>query len=247
VVLSGAGISTDSGIPDFRGPKGVWTKNPQAEKASNIRFWLSDPEVRKAGWEAMCRERARPQRSPNAGHRALLQLEKRGVLKCLVTQNVDGLHTAAGSSPAMIIEVHGSVKQTRCLDCGDLRPIGTTLDRVEAGEVDPKCDRCGGQLKRATISFGQALVTEDLERAMAAADDCDVLLAVGSTLSVFPVAEMVPRAHASGARIIIVNQGETEFDNLADVKVDEDSISSILPYILRFEGDQEAGSSQSRL
>src|SRR5688500_5883631 len=168
VVLTGAGISTDSGIPDFRGPQGVWTKDPAAERSAHISHYLSDPAVRERAW----RKRADSSglaAEPNAGHRALVDLERSGRLHTLITQNVDGLHLQAGSDPAKVVEVHGTMREVQCLDCGDRAPMQVAIDRVRAGEVDPPCRTCGGILKSATISFGQSLVPEDLMRAMAAA------------------------------------------------------------------------------
>lgn len=234
LVLTGAGISTDSGIPDFRGPQGVWTRNPKAEKASNIQFWVQDSEVRAARWEHMARQRAagalaRPK--PNRGHAAVTELAQSGRLCLLVTQNVDGLHQEAGVPPESVVEVHGSTRSSRCLDCGQVRPIGETLDRFEAGDRDPKCRQCGGMLKTATISFGQALIQEDLERAFQAARECDLLLAVGSTLSVYPVAGIVPQAREAGARVVVINAEPTEMDELADVVL-RASISEVLPLLV---------------
>ncbi|HZQ63217.1 MAG TPA: Sir2 family NAD-dependent protein deacetylase, partial [Casimicrobiaceae bacterium] len=165
VALTGAGISTDSGIPDFRGPQGVWTKNPVAEKLSDIRYYLSDPEVRKASWRSRLEHPAWTAQ-PNAGHRALAALEQRGKLHALITQNIDGLHQLAGNSPDKIIEVHGTLRDVVCMSCGVLRPMHEALDRVRAGEEDPACRECGGILKSATISFGQQLVPQVIDRAM---------------------------------------------------------------------------------
>jgi NAD-dependent deacetylase len=215
VVLTGAGISTDSGIPDFRGPNGLWTRNPAAEKASDIRFYLGDPEVREAAWQNRLHTPAWTA-EPNRGHAAIVELERRGQLHALVTQNIDGLHQKAGNDPDTVIEVHGTVWFTRCWDCDDRRPMAESLDRVRAGEADPPCLVCGGILKSDTISFGQALVPEVIERAMTVSDECDVILAVGSTLSVFPAANCVPRAKAGGASVIIVNGAETAMDRYAD-------------------------------
>ena len=215
VVLTGAGISTDSGIPDFRGPNGLWTRNPAAEKASDIRFYLDDPEVRVAAWQNRLHTPAWTA-EPNRGHAAIVELERRGQLHALVTQNIDGLHQKAGNDPDTVIEVHGTVWFTRCWDCDDRRPMAESLDRVRAGEADPPCLVCGGILKSDTISFGQALVPEVIERALTVSDECDVILAVGSTLSVFPAANCVPRAKAGGARVIIVNGAETAMDRYAD-------------------------------
>ncbi len=229
VVLTGAGVSTDSGIPDFRGPKGLWTTNPKAEQTSDIGHYVRDREVRRRAWQGRLDWLARP-RQPNDGHRALVALAQRGVLHTLVTQNIDGLHQAAGIDPAQVVEVHGTIHQVVCLDCGARSPSGPTLERVRAGEGDPACLACGGMLKSATISFGQALVEADLARTFAAAASCDLLLAIGSTLSVYPVAAMVPMAHQAGARVVIVNAEPTEMDHLAHVVV-RGSISEVLPEI----------------
>lgn len=215
VVLTGAGISTDSGIPDFRGPNGLWTKNPAAEKASNIEYYLNDPEVRRAAWQHRVDAPAFVA-EPNDGHRAIVELERSGRLLAVVTQNIDGLQQKAGSDPDKVIEVHGTVWFSRCWDCGDRRPMGETLDRVRAGEDDPPCLVCGGIVKSDTISFGQALVPAVIERALDVSGQCDVMLAVGSTLSVFPAASCVPRAKANGANVIIVNGQETAMDRYAD-------------------------------
>ncbi|MCU1483834.1 MAG: npdA, partial [Actinomycetia bacterium] len=197
VVLTGAGISTDSGIPDFRGPNGVWTKNPAAEKASTLQHWVGDPEVRKAGWRARL-DSGMFQAEPNGGHHALAELDRRGRLHLLVTQNIDGLHHAAGVDPSRIVEVHGNVREWACLTCGARGPMAEALDRVRAGEDDPPCPACGGIIKSATISFGQSLVPDDIQRAEEGALEADVLLAVGSTLQVYPVAGMVPLAKRAG-------------------------------------------------
>src|SRR3954468_5889515 len=216
VVLTGAGISTDSGIPDFRGPRGVWTRNPAAEKQSTIQNYLAEPEVRKAAWRARVDSPAWTAQ-PNAGHRALVALERRGKLHALVTQNIDELHQRAGSSPEKVVEVHGSMRRVMCWQCGRRAPMEEALARVRAGEDDPPCPRCGGIQKSDTISFGQALVPEVIERALRAAAEADLLLAVGSTLQVQPVAGMVPIAARAGADIVIVNDQETAMDAIADV------------------------------
>ncbi len=230
VVLTGAGISTDSGIADFRGPNGLWTKDPSAEKASHIDHYVRDPELRRRAWRS---RRASPAwlAQPNAGHRALVDLERTGRLSCLITQNVDGLHQAAGSDPGLVVEVHGTMREAACLRCGDRLPMEEVLQRVDSGDDDPACLHCGGILKSATISFGQALVSEDLERADAAARSCDLLLAIGSTLSVFPIADVVPLAAAAGAGVVIVNGSPTAMDRLADLVV-HGSISDLLPALM---------------
>ena len=227
VVLTGAGISTDSGIPDFRGPDGVWTRNPEAEKQATLSYYVSDPEVRRRSWLSRL-ENPAWRAEPNAGHRALIRLERRGKLSLLVTQNVDGLHQEAGSDPRRVVEIHGTMREVECLSCGDRGPMGPTLDRVRGGEPDPPCTQCGGILKSATISFGQNLVAADLDRAFDAARDADLVLAVGSTLGVYPAAQVVPIAKGSGAAVVIVNGSPTEMDDLADVLV-MGSISLVLP------------------
>jgi NAD-dependent deacetylase len=218
VVLTGAGISTESGIPDFRGPRGVWTKNPAAEKQSTIQNYLAEPEVRKAAWRARLDSPAWSAQ-PNAGHRALVALERRGKLHALVTQNIDELHQRAGSSAEKVVEVHGSMRRVMCWQCGRRAPMEEALARVRDGEDDPPCLLCGGILKSDTISFGQALVPAVIERALRVAAEADLLLAVGSTLQVQPVAGMVPMAARAGAAIVIVNDQATAMDELADVVV----------------------------
>jgi NAD-dependent deacetylase len=251
LVLTGAGISTDSGIPDFRGPQGVWTKNPEAEKMATLQIYLREPDVRRRAWRNRL-ESPTWQASPNAGHLALVDLERRGTLHTLVTQNVDGLHQAAGSDPDRVVEIHGTMREVMCMSCAARTPMAGILDRVRAGEEDPTCTEpmsteptstgptgtgptsttlCGGILKSATISFGQNLVPQDMERADAAARACDLVLAVGSKLSVYPAAGLVPTASRSGAAVVIVNAEPTEFDVIADVVV-RGAISAVLPTIV---------------
>jgi NAD-dependent deacetylase len=237
VVLTGAGISTDSGIADFRGPNGVWTKDPEAERAAQLDVYLADPAVRRRSWQNRLTSPIW-EAQPNAGHGALVHLEQAGRLHTLVTQNIDGLHQKAGSSPDLIVEIHGTAREIACLRCGHRQPAEPVHDRVRAGEEDPSCleaavdgSRCGGILKSGTISFGQSLVTEDLERADAAAASCDLLLAVGSTLGVYPAAGLVPIAVRSGAVVIIINGGPTELDDLADLVI-QGSISEVLPAVV---------------
>ena len=230
VVLTGAGISTDSGIPDFRGPQGVWTKNPGAEKMATLQHYMADREVRVRAWRSRAETFAQ-ERDPNAGHRALVDLERRGTLHALITQNVDGLHRLAGSSADKIVEIHGTIREVVCMECGERAPMERALARVEAGEEDPPCRTCGGILKSATISFGQALVPEDLMRAQMAASECDLLLAIGSTLSVYPIAGVVPVAKRAGARVVILNAEPTEMDDIADAVL-RGSISEILPRLV---------------
>lgn len=230
VVLTGAGISTDSGIPDFRGPNGVWTKNPEAEKLATLATYLSDGNIRRKAWQNRLRSEMW-HALPNAGHRALVALERRGALHTLITQNIDGLHQAAGSDPAKVIEAHGTVHEVTCMSCGDRGPMRPTLDRVEAGEDDPHCLLCHGILKSATISFGQSLIEADIVRAFVASEEADVFLAVGTSLAVYPIANTVEVAIQAGAALIIVNGEPTSFDRAADV-VFHAPIAEVLPQIV---------------
>jgi NAD-dependent deacetylase len=229
VALTGAGISTDSGIPDFRGPNGVWTRNPAAEKLATLQNYMADPEVRKAAWQGRLNHPAFGA-EPNSGHAALVELERRGKLLALVTQNIDGLHRKAGNSAEKVIEVHGNVHGVVCMHCGWKGPMLDALARVRSGEADPDCKRCGGILKSDTISFGQALVPEVIERAMRCAESADLMLAVGTTLQVYPAAHAVPVARSNGARIVIINAQPTQYDAIADAVVRE-PIADVLPHI----------------
>jgi NAD-dependent deacetylase len=230
VVLTGAGISTDSGIPDFRGPQGVWTRNPVAEKMSNIHHYLADPAVRRASWQNRLSSPAWNAR-PNPGHLSLVSLEKRQKLHALITQNIDELHQIAGNSPEKVIEVHGTMRRFMCWGCGMRGPMQAVLERVRAGEEDPHCRDCGGILKSDTVSFGQQLVPEVIDRAMRVAGEADLFLSIGTSLQVYPIAGAFEIARAAGAKTIIVNAQPTPFDDQADA-VFPDSISELLPAIL---------------
>lgn len=230
VVLSGAGISTESGIPDFRGPDGIWTRNPEAERLARIEVYVRDPEARKAAW----RNRVRSPiwaAEPNAGHRALVDLERSGRLDLLVTQNIDGLHQLAGNDAGRVVEIHGTIREVVCMSCRDRGPATATLDRVRGGEEDPACLHCGGILKTATISFGESLVMDDLRRAEEAVLRCDVLLTVGTSLGVYPAAGLVPLAGEHGAAIVIANEESTPFDPIADAVV-RSRLGTSLPAML---------------
>lgn len=230
VALTGAGISTESGIPDFRGPQGLWTKNPKAEKLSDIRYYMADPEVRRLAWHQRLTHPAW-QAKPNAGHLALVALEQSGQLHALITQNIDGLHQKAGNSTNKVIEVHGTMHYVVCMRCEWRGPMLKVLERVRAGEEDPPCHGCGGILKSATISFGQALVPEVIDRAMRAAEETDLLLAIGTSLSVYPVANTVPLAKAARARVVILNAEPTPLDDLADAVL-RGVIGDVLPQLV---------------
>lgn len=214
-VLTGAGVSTASGIPDFRGPQGVWTREPEAERLSSIDAYVADPEVRREVWRRRITTHGGSY-APNAAHHALVDLERLGRMDLLVTQNVDGLHLDAGTSPGRLVEIHGTAREVACLACHDRQPTEPVFDRVRAGEEDPPCERCGGILKSATVSFGQALDPHDLQRAHEAASACDLMLTAGTSLVVYPVALLPRTAQEAGARLVVVNAEDTPYDDRAD-------------------------------
>jgi len=232
VVLTGAGISTASGIPDFRGPQGVWTKDPTAERRATIQHYVADPEHRKRTWKARIDgDMWRGDGEPNAGHLALAELERRAALDTLVTQNVDGLHLLAGNSPEKVIEIHGNLREAKCIGCGWHGPMEETIDRVRAGEEDPACLHCGGILKSATISFGENLVPADLRRAQLAAAAADLFLAIGTSLVVYPVAGLPELALQNGATLVVLTAEETPYDGYAAAVV-RDRLEEVLPVIV---------------
>ena len=230
VVLTGAGISTESGIPDFRGPQGVWTKDPAAERRANLQYYMANRDARVSAWQSRGSS-SLADAQPNAGHFALAELERKGKLDLLVTQNIDSLHIKAGNSLGRLIEIHGTVRDFMCMGCGERGPIERVLARVEAGEEDPPCRTCGGILKSATISFGQNLVAADLQRAGEAASNCDLFLAIGTSLGVYPAAYLPQYALQNGARLVIVNAQETPFDRYA-AAVLRDGIGEVLPQVV---------------
>jgi NAD-dependent deacetylase len=212
LVFTGAGISTESGIPDFRGPNGVWkTTDPQRY---TIQSYVSDRSVRVERWRSRLEGRF-SDAQPNAAHLAVTRLQRGGLAPVVVTQNIDGLHQMAGT--VNVIELHGTSSEAMCLDCGRRMPIEVALDRVREGDEDPHCELCGGLLKTATISFGQAMVVADMERAIEEARLCDVCLTVGSTLSVWPAASVPVEAVRNGGRLVIVNEGVTDLDGMASL------------------------------
>jgi NAD-dependent deacetylase len=229
-VLTGAGISTDSGIPDFRGPQGIWTKDPAAQRMSTLSAYVTDPQLRVRSWQNR-REHSAWTAQPNAGHEALVGLERSGKLTALLTQNIDGLHQKAGSSPDKVLELHGTLWEAECLSCRARRPMAQVLDRVDAGEQDPPCEICGGILKSATISFGQALDPVVLQRAFEAAASCELFLAIGSSLTVQPAAGTCGVAVEAGARLVIVNAEPTPYDERADAVL-QAPIAEVLPALL---------------
>jgi NAD-dependent deacetylase len=230
VVLTGAGISTGSGIPDFRGPKGLWTENPLAEKMSDIRFYMSDPEVRRLSWQSRLHHPALSA-NPNGAHYSLASFESSGKLLALITQNIDGLHQSAGNKPDTVIEIHGTIHKVVCMSCNKKTSMRSELKRVKSGDLDPTCLSCGGILKSDTISFGQPLDEKKIKAAFDFVNNCDLLLCVGSTLQVYPIAGVVDAAKTACAGVVIVNHQETHYDNIADVVL-RGSITDVLPALL---------------
>jgi NAD-dependent deacetylase len=229
-VLTGAGISTDSGIPDFRGPQGIWTKDPAAQRMSTLSAYVDDPELRVRSWQNR-RAHSAWTAEPNVGHRTLVDLERSGKLVAILTQNIDGLHQKAGSAPEKVLELHGTLWEAECLSCRKRQPMADVLDRVDAGEEDPPCINCGGILKSATISFGQALDPDLLQRSFEAAADCQIFLAIGSSLTVQPAAGTCGVALESGARLVIVNAEPTPYDDLAHAVL-QAPIAQVLPSLV---------------
>jgi NAD-dependent deacetylase len=228
--LTGAGISTDSGIPDFRGPGGLWTRDPAAEKMSTYQVYVTDPAVRQRSWQTRLAHPAWTA-EPNAGHLALARLAASGIDTQVITQNIDGLHQRAGLPESRVLELHGTMYSVVCVDCGDRSAMADSLARVRAGEADPACAECGGILKSATVMFGQALDANVLAKAIAAAQSADVFLAIGSTLTVEPAASLCAVAVRAGAALVIVNRDPTPYDGLAAALIRE-PISTAIPAIV---------------
>ena len=226
VGFTGAGISTESGIPDFRSPNGIWANNRMVEygefinsRAGRVEYWRQKvamwPEMRDA--------------PPNAGHRAFAELERQGRLRAIITQNIDGLHQRAGNSG--VIELHGTTVECECLTCGARISMDEAVERVAAGDLAPECDVCGGLLKPATISFGQSMPALAMQAAVEACQDCDVFLAVGSSLVVYPAASLPELVKQAGAALIIINRTPTPLDDIADLVIN-DEIGKMLPALV---------------
>jgi len=228
--LTGAGISTESGIPDYRGPNGLWTRDPDAERLVTYDCYVSDADVRKRSW-LFRRDSPAWDAVPNAAHRALAALPDAWV----VTQNVDRLHHRAGSPAERVLELHGNIYDALCISCGAESTTRDAIDRVLAGEDDPRCLLCGGVLKTATVMFGESLDPLVLRRAISVSRAADTFLAIGTSLSVQPAASLVEIAAGAGARVIIVNADPTPYDHLADTLV-RDPISVAVPALIESEG-----------
>ncbi len=225
VAFTGAGISTESGIPDFRSPNGVWARNRTIyfdefvrNEQDRIEYWRQKVE----SWPDMRDAR------PNAGHLAFVDLARQGKLKAMITQNIDGLHQRSGLDPALVLELHGTTTEACCLQCADRIPTDEAVERVQSGEAAPRCRLCGGLLKPATVSFGQSMPQDVLRKAEEAAVSCEVFMAVGSSLVVHPAAGLPLLAKRGGARLIIINRTKTPLDEMADLVVN-DEIGKVLP------------------
>ena len=229
--LTGAGISTDSGIPDYRGPSGLWTRDPNAAKLVTFDYYMADPEIRRRSWQ-MRRDTPALRAEPNAAHRAISELHDSGVPVRVITQNIDGLHQKAGMPARKVLELHGTARTVVCTQCNDKTPLQNALDRIDSGESDPACRVCGGILKTATVMFGEALDSSVLLEAAAIASACTVMYAVGTSLQVYPAAGLVDVAAEHGARLVIVNAEPTPYDGIADEVVRE-PIGTALPRLLR--------------
>ncbi|MGH8951694.1 MAG: SIR2 family NAD-dependent protein deacylase [Acidimicrobiia bacterium] len=232
LVFTGAGISTESGIPDFRGPDGLWTKVDPDD--FHIDRYRANPELRERGWKMHLDGElwgARSRVQPNIGHHAIRRLADAGRLAGVVTQNIDGLHHESGLDDDLVAELHGNVRESHCVDCGLTWQTEEILARVEAGDLDPACPECGGMVKTATVMFGELLPEAEMGKAMRFLTVADALLVVGSTVAVWPASDVVMRGAQRSLPIVIVNQGATEADHLAVVKLDA-GIGEVLPDIV---------------
>lgn len=221
LVYTGAGISTESGIPDFRGPNGLWTRVDPED--FTIDRYLASPQRRIDGWRMHVDGAlwgARSNIAPNDAHLAVTRLWSAGLTSGVITQNIDGLHLVAGVPRESISEIHGDVRRVICLGCAAELPIETVLERVDAGEEDPPCLECGGILKPSTVMFGELLPPAEIEKAERFSAVADAVLVIGSTMSVYPAAEFPMAARRRGAAMVIVNQGRTDHDRSAHVKID---------------------------
>ncbi|MFF8977205.1 NAD-dependent deacetylase [Streptomyces cellulosae] len=230
-LLTGAGVSTDSGIPDYRGPAGLWHRDPDAEKLVTYEFYMADPEIRRRSWR-MRQEHFAALPEPNAAHRAVAELERSGTAVRVITQNVDGLHQLGGMPDRKVLELHGTARAVVCTKCHARTPMEDALARLTAGEDDPPCVDCGGVLKPATVMFGEALDPMVLGEAVAITKACTLFIAAGTSLQVHPAAGLAQVAADHGARLIVVNAEPTPYDDLADEVVRE-PIGTSLPALLR--------------
>ena len=216
VVFTGAGISTESGIPDFRSPGGFWTKYQPIEFSD----FLASEEMRRESWRRkIASHEAFARAEPNSGHLGVAALVRQGKVRSVITQNIDGLHQQSGVPEEKVIELHGNGTYAACLDCLRRYELAEIFARFKASEESPVCDHCGGFIKTATISFGQSMPVEPMRRAQAESESCDLFLAIGSSLVVYPAASFPIIAKRSGARLAIINREPTDLDDIADLVV----------------------------
>ncbi|MEE2775720.1 MAG: Sir2 family NAD-dependent protein deacetylase [Acidobacteriota bacterium] len=219
VAFTGAGISTESGIPDFRSPGGIWTKMQPID----FRDFMGSEEMRKESWRRKIgSDGTMANAQPNRGHRALAELVNRGICRSIITQNVDGLHQASGVADDRVIELHGNATYARCLECMKRYELGPIVENFKRDEILPICDACGGIIKTATISFGQAMPLDEMQRSEAETDQCDLFLATGSSLVVYPAAGFPALAKRNGARLVILNRESTDLDTIADLVIHDE-------------------------
>ncbi|MHB8909493.1 MAG: NAD-dependent protein deacylase [Syntrophales bacterium] len=234
VVFTGAGVSTESGIPDFRSPGGFWTKFDPED--FTIEKFLSNPETRRKQWRFLVSGDLLKDASPNAAHEAIAELEALGRLDCVITQNIDNLHQKAGNAPGRVYELHGTMHWVRCLQCGGRYALEEVLKKYRAAADPPACEQCGGIMKPDVIFFGEALPEDTLNEATRHAGRCDLLIVVGSSLVVYPAATMPFIAKESGAKLVIVNLTPTPADRIADVVINAaagDALTRILAAVRR--------------
>jgi len=218
ISFTGAGVSTESGIPDFRGPGGIWTKYDPDD--FTIQKFLSDKAVRKKHWELLTNsEMKMTGAEPNPAHYAIAELEEMGKLYGVITQNVDGLHQKAGVSEDMVFQLHGDMSHAKCLSCGTRYPMEEMEERVKQGIEEPTCDHCGGILKPDAVFFGEQLPLDVLMESERRSRTCDLCIVLGSSLVVFPAAKIPIYAMRSGAKLIIINVGPTELDEVAHIRI----------------------------
>lgn len=215
VVFTGAGVSTESGIADFRSPGGIWQRFDPDD--FTYHKYLLNPECRRKNWELLSMSAPLLQAKPNPAHLAIAELEAMGKLECVITQNIDNLHQTAGNSPTKVIELHGTARWVRCLTCDRRYAVEEVLARLSAGETDPPCAACSGILKLMTISFGEPMPLRETLEAEARSRSCDLFIVVGSSLVVYPAADMPSHALRSGSKLMIVNLEPTHLDEQADV------------------------------
>ncbi len=234
VVFTGAGVSTESGIPDFRGPDGLWTKIDPEE--FTIQRFLSNAESRQKHWKMFAEGGLARNAEPNAAHYAIAEMEKLGKLDCVITQNVDNLHQRAGNSPEKVFELHGNMQRVRCMSCRKLLFMEDVLERLRSGEV-PECDSCQGILKPDAVFFGESLPRKTLEAAIHHSRNSDLFIVIGSTLVVYPAANMPAYALDSGASLVIINIGSTPLDLRAKVRINAKAGETMSKVLERVKSD----------